>query len=284
MARSAVQLAWIAAAVLAACEGVVPEPCRFEDSVRKGEQCGHKPVVLDKSDLQSMTQVAATTLDGPPVSGACTCGEDPKLHCSPTLAGVKVAAFYLDRHETTVAEYRGCVASGSCTPPSWTATGCCVYGSMLATKELLPVNCVAPEQASQYCKWRGKRLATRGEWQAAYLATYGNGTQPFGFTCTNTMFGDCAASDCDQSRVPEPAAGNRCLPDAAKGLCDLAGNLREWTEEPGAADKRYFSHGGSFKDDLGALRRYCEFDATEPNLQTGHLTGIRCAATWPPAE
>lgn len=75
----------------------------------------------------------------------------------------KIARFFLDDREVTVAQYRECLSTGPCTIPH---TGSmngqpqkCNYAS--AGFDNSPVNCVDLNQANAYCKWKGKRQTLR---------------------------------------------------------------------------------------------------------------------------
>ena len=67
------------------------------------------------------------------------------------------APFWLDRLETTQADYRECVAAGACTEISDIA---------VQNSEQQPV-LVSWLQAADYCAWRGGRLPTEPEWAFA---------------------------------------------------------------------------------------------------------------------
>lgn len=129
-----------------------------------------------------------------------------------------IPAFYLDKAEVTVAEYRRCVAAGVCTPAG--TGGDCNYGYTI--HENHPINCVDHSQATAFCAWVGRRLPTEEELELA--ARGPNGTR---FAWGNT------------DPVPAQLCWNRqglntCIEgsyplNSTAGLSDLAGNVWEWT-------------------------------------------------------
>lgn len=77
-------------------------------------------------------------------------------------ASVSLRAFWIDTHEVSNAEYKAFVeATGHREPQTWTAFG---WESSVAA---LPVVGVNLEDAEAFARWKGKRLPTISEWQAA---------------------------------------------------------------------------------------------------------------------
>lgn len=82
----------------------------------------------------------------------------------PTIARktVRLPAFHIDRYETSNREYKQFVdATGHPWPPHWKLYG---YDEDLVDR---PVVNVTVKDAEMYARWRGKRLPTMFEWEAA---------------------------------------------------------------------------------------------------------------------
>jgi formylglycine-generating enzyme required for sulfatase activity len=171
-----------------------------------------------------MVQIAAGTLQLP-ADGAPS-----------SLAGraIDIPAFWIDRCEVTVGEYRTFLAATGRVPPkAWDRLDPNLH-------ERLPVVGVSWDDAVAYAEWAGKRLPTYPEWA---LAARGSGSSPRLFPWIGEgPFGNCRAPN-DHERSPDgvfaaylrhAVAVDRypesCTPE---GVFELFGNVAEWTESPG---------------------------------------------------
>jgi formylglycine-generating enzyme required for sulfatase activity len=140
---------------------------------------------------------------------------------------VTVPTFELGMTEVTVGHYRRCVDAGRCSPPD-TASGC-NWGQ--PGRDDHPVNCVDWSQASAFAAWAEARLPSEAEWEYAARSGGRDQAYPWGDalpSCRRAiMSGD--VNGCGAERtwpVCSKAPGN-----SAQGVCDLAGNVREWVAD-----------------------------------------------------
>jgi formylglycine-generating enzyme required for sulfatase activity len=157
---------------------------------------------------------------------------------------VRLAAYSIDRHEATQAQYGRCVRAGACRAPKQ------YVGSVGPT---LPVVGVTWHDAARYCAWVGKRLPSEAEWERAARGQDGR-TYPWGagLSCAKANFGSflgdgpCAGSN--PGRIL--AVGSRPAGISPTGAHDLAGNVWEWVDDiyapypMGGPDKAVSKNGG----------------------------------------
>ena len=187
---------------------------------------------------------------------------------------VRVSRFELMKTEVTVAQYRACVDAGACTKPK--KGKYCNWGH--SGRDNHPINCVDWKQATTFARWAGGRLPTGEEW--TYAATSGGQSwdYPWGdetATCSRAVM-DNGGSGCGEDRtwpVCRKPAGK-----STQGVCDLAGNVSEWTAEAVGPNQRV-RRGGCYLSDASYLRVSKTFDNItahrRPNL------GFRLARSVP---
>jgi formylglycine-generating enzyme required for sulfatase activity len=140
-----------------------------------------------------------------------------------------VAAFALQRHDVTNADYLEFVKNGGQPPVFWERRGDAWYWRGMFDVVPLPMSWpvyVSQADATQYANWRGHRLPTEAEFQrAAYGTASGDERHyPWGDANPSPTYGvfDFASWD------PEPA-GSHPAGVSAWGIEDLVGNGWEWT-------------------------------------------------------
>lgn len=171
---------------------------------------------------------------------------------------VTLAPYCIDRGEVTVAQYRACAQSGSCTslptvnlpglPPGQVPAWSQLCNGPRTDRDDHPMNCVDWTQADAFCRSRGARLPTEAEWEFAArgseMRTYPWGDAPPGPERTNACRGACAAG-LTRRGLPAPRAVmpgddgfaetspvGRFAPGLSPyGLTDMAGNVMEWTAD-----------------------------------------------------
>ncbi len=131
---------------------------------------------------------------------------------------ITVSPFYLDEAEVTNGRYAAFVKATRHKPPhTW------IKGGIPSGKENFPVVNVTWDDAAAFCRWEGKRLPTEAEWERASRGLAEGQQYPWG------------------NRAPTPkdarfdvfdGPGAACqFPKSYFGLCDMAGNVWEWTAD-----------------------------------------------------
>ncbi len=180
-----------------------------------------------------------------------------------------VPEFWIDRLPVTNADYFKFIeATGEAPPSNWRGRR---YPSQHADH---PVVGVTLEDARRYAAWRGVRLPTQLEWEAA-----ARGPQ-------NTRFPWGDTWDAARCHGPERGTGTTApvgrIPEGASpvGCLDLVGNVWEWTEQDPAVrtppEEGYawvfggsFCHTGSDNDAIPRRSVRCDKDYV--------YLGFRCA-------
>jgi formylglycine-generating enzyme required for sulfatase activity len=128
-------------------------------------------------------------------------------------------AFYMDLNEVTNSDYeKFVVATKHVTPYHWPE------GNIPKKKEQHPVVYVSWFDASNYCKWAGKRLPTEQEWEKAARGQDGL-IYPWG----NQWALDKSNHPYKNSTGTEPI-GSYPKGRSPYGLNDMSGNVWEWVD------------------------------------------------------
>jgi len=194
---------------------------------------------------------------------------------------IEVSPYYLDEHEVTVAEYAAFVrAKKHRPPPVWRD------GKPPVGREQIPVADVSWEDAAAYCSWRGKRLPSEAEWERACRGITEKQKYPWGDRAPT-------AKDARFNGLEGPLEVCK-LPRSSLGLCDIVGNLWEWTadyygreyyaeaaaKDPKGPEKGMYRvlRGGSWFDGPNFLtcahRSWARAGERSPNI------GFRCAVSF----
>ena len=173
------------------------------------------------------------------------------------------------KSEVTVAQYEACVRAGPCTDTFGTG-GYCNYGSSRGGEH--PMNCVDWTGADKFCRWVGGRLPTEDEWYAEASA---RGKYPWGneeASCSRAVMKGERNGSCGRDStwpVCSKPAGN-----SASGLCDMSGNVWEWTSTQRGAER--VLRGGSWRNDAQEGLSAAGRDTGAPSSR-GNDLGFRCA-------
>jgi sulfatase modifying factor 1 len=197
---------------------------------------------------------------------------------------VLLSAYYMDRTEVTVRDYRRCVDLGACTAAPFAA------GGQRFDRPALPITLVSFADAERYCTYAGGRLPTEAEWERAARGTsrrrfpWGNTYNPM--LANHGTLGIDESDDSDGFAELAPVGsfpGGR-TPD---GIDDLAGNAAEWVadaiEDPSSARYAPTSQVNPNGAASGALRvvRGGGYETAAPWLRTAART-FRLASTRKP--
>jgi len=214
--------------------------------------------------------------------------------------GVKVfvKAFWINRHETSVEEYRACVMIGNCEYPFDNKRNYyCNYDA--PGRNDYPVNCINWMNAQAFCNWQQGRLAYEAEWEKAARAGT-NTPYPWGSKPAN-----CNLAIMDPGKTGESDnMTDGCWRDLSwprgshkpnsLGLFDMVGGTSEWVMNwydingitkyynngnitgPASGSKKVIK-GGSWDEKHWAQRvsnRYAKPVTGNPDLYGSN--GIRC--------
>jgi sulfatase modifying factor 1 len=143
---------------------------------------------------------------------------------------VTVSSFFIDKYETTVAQYRKCEEAGYCPVPS-PISPLCNWGR--AGHDNHPINCVDWSAAKKFCAFGGKRLPTEAEWELAARGTDGR-TYPWG-----NANGSCSRANtswtekvfCTGVAGDTTVVGQHPMGTSPFGVHDMAGNISEWVHD-----------------------------------------------------
>lgn len=211
-----------------------------------------------------------------------------------------ISAFRIAKTETTVAQFKKCLAAGACEQ----VDGETVAGNAFCNIQRgdaysnHPMNCVTWREAKQFCEWVGGRLPTADEWE--YAATHDGQralqtTYPWGDVAPNHCAHACYEVDtramslyCDSKKRMDFYTGTVAVGtysptgDSPLGLQNMADNVREWTasnQTLAGADARetaYVVKGGACY--IGDAYLPVTVRDVYPSTVRGSSVGFRCAA------
>ncbi len=230
-------------------------------------------------------------------AGTYTIGVDGGAEDEGPAHAVTLAAFEIDVHEVTNADFRKFVSSDDCPGPLVEGNpDPCVYDGYESSNthedywtnrdyDDYPVINVRWDQAEAYCRWLGKRLPTEAEWEVAARGS-DDRRYPWGDdepTCDRVNYSACIPDAIETGSLPAGAS--------PFGALDMSGNVAEWvqdyynpsyyswgeTDNPTGPDQgsNRVVRGGSWFCDTSKVT-VTSRDQGDPLLQYSDI-GFRCA-------
>ncbi len=190
---------------------------------------------------------------------------------------VFTSAYFIDKNETTNAQYRKYIASTGARTPRF-------LDDEKFNNPNQPIVGVNWKEAQGYCKWAGKRLPTEAEWEKA-----GRGQAPVLFPWGNVP-PDGTRVNFNGEHGKTSKVGSFEPGKSAYGVYDLSGNVAEWVQDWHYPEYYLFSpkknprgpvkgqykviRGGNWRNN-GADVRLTYRNATTPKIRSNSI-GFRC--------
>ncbi len=159
--------------------------------------------------------------------GSFTMGASDWLRSNP-MHKVEVKSFQMAKTLVTNKQYKACVEAGACVPQADT----CMSAGF--EDDDLPALCAGWDGAMTFSKWVGGRLPSEAEWEYAARSSGKDYKYPWGneaATCERAVIDDSAVGGLGCGRnAPWPVC-SKPKGNSEQGLCDMAGNAWEWTQD-----------------------------------------------------
>ena len=223
------------------CTNVCEVPACGDGVLQGGEACDDGNL-MNGDGCNDTCQTSDDILWIDITAGAYDRGNNADRYARP-VKNVQMVDFKMMRSEVTVKQYRACVEAGACSMPG--VTNYCNYN--VPGRDWHPINCVSQVQAMEYAAYMDAldpavhiRLPSEAEWEYAARSLGTEPVYPWGadpISCDFATFkeggygcGQVSTSPvCSQSTTQTP----RFIPvpngDTVQGLCDMVGNVSEWT-------------------------------------------------------
>ena len=141
------------------------------------------------------------------------------------LHTVYLDAYRIDRTEVTTAQYMMCVEAGMCIEPNTQRHANPAYANH-------PVIWVGWRYSYNYCRWVGKRLPTEAEWEKAARGATDTRAYPWGDAAPNCSLANYSPTYPERCGVLDTTpVGSYPAGASPYGALDMAGNVREWTND-----------------------------------------------------
>ena len=249
--------------------GISVAPAPMEDHAETTDKTGI--IWFDVGCGESPTGKGASMCAVPSGKFTRGCKKTAENECGKTRheqEEVYLDAFYIDKYEVTVGQYRKCVDEGKCKTDRLTTPGQLNKRSAQIVddhdsawscnweksgREDHPINCIPWQYAVDYCVWAGKRLPTEVEWEKAARGTdgrkyaWGNDEYRKGTAFANIAdetlkremknpYLRIAAGYDDRSKGTA-SVGSYTGGVSPYGLYNMTGNVSEWTSDRDSSDE-----------------------------------------------
>lgn len=182
----------------------------------------------------------------------------------PERATITLPAYYIDKYPVTNREYEAfCRATGYRFPKYWT--------KQRFNEPDAPVVGVSLADAQKFSRWVGKQLPTEEQWEKACRGVDGR-EYPWGEEEASPEHA-CFGQDSEDGRT-EPVTSH---PRGASpyGVCELAGNVWEWTSTVVPEEEAVnVIKGGCYNDPPSLLRSHVRLEAAPKDKFD--TIGFRC--------
>ena len=190
-------------------------------------------------------------------AGRFKLGDPERYPEASPLTEVSLSGFMLSAHEVTATDYDRCVAVGACRVPERSGAQC---NGGKSKRKRHPINCVSWSQAREFARWIGGDLPSEAQWEFAARSAGQHTRTPWGdapATCERAVIRDPNVKRGGESKRDAKRRARRggkrdakrdakrnsngcgrkgawpvCSKPAglsAHGLCDMIGNVWEWT-------------------------------------------------------
>ena len=174
-------------------------------------------------------------------AGKMKIGESNQYTDSKPQKQLTLASFEMTATEITVSQYQSCINVGHCSAPKLKKKKC--HHKMTENSDL-PMNCVSWAQAREFAQWLGGDLPSEAQWEYAARSQGKYKNYPWGIgpsNCLKAIMWDDLPNKKVKNNKKRSKKNQGCgkgkaskvcsKPDgmSEQGLCDMIGNLWEWT-------------------------------------------------------
>ena len=146
---------------------------------------------------------------------------------------LRLQTFWITQSEITVAQYRACTEASPPCPTPDSSRDDYNYNRDERDRESHPMNGVDVDMVSAYLSYvEGSRLPSEAEWE--FSASSRGNIRPLvwgqkSFECPLAVIKGLDDTRCDQRETTSEVCQEGSIDRTEQGVCDMAGNVTEWT-------------------------------------------------------